>query len=181
MTKTTRKAMISVTLAMAVAGSARVADATGAPDPATRSRVRTNAPALTALVQRAAERSTTFRDLVAAINASDGIVYVEEGDCGRGVRACLVTVTAAGPCRILRIKVDTGIADWDLMGSIGHELRHALEVLGDPTVTTNAAMYFFYERKGRRRGSVFETNAAISAGDSVRREVRRPVLEALAR
>lgn len=87
----------------------------------------------------------TLRGLVQVIDASDGIVYVESGECGHGVRACLVGVTAAGEDRILWIKVDTGKEGWDLMGSIGHELRHAVEVLGNPKVTSNAAMYFFYE------------------------------------
>jgi hypothetical protein len=44
---------------------------------------------------------------------------------------CPADVTAAGPNRILRIQVDTRKAGWDLMGSIGHGLRHAVEVLGD--------------------------------------------------
>ena len=127
------------------------------------------------LIQEATERSATFRALVETINASDGIVYVNQGDCGHGVRACLATVVAAGPNRILRIQVDTRKADWDLMGSIGHELRHAVEVLGDPTVTSNATMYFFYSRTGRRDASnSFETKAAVEAGRAVRSEVRQP-------
>lgn len=138
-------------------------------------RVRTTTPALATLIQEATERSTTFRGLVETINASDGIVYVHEGECGHGVRACLAAVIAAGPNRILQVKVDTRKADWDLMGSVGHELRHAVEVLGNPTVTSNTAMYFFYSRVGRRRTTTsFETKAAVEAGHAVRDEVRRP-------
>jgi hypothetical protein len=43
-----------------------------------------------------------------------------------------VAVTKAGANRMLRVKVDTRKADWDLMGSIGHELRHTIEVLNNP-------------------------------------------------
>jgi hypothetical protein len=132
------------------------------------------------LIQEATQRSATFRTLVDTIHASDGIVYVNEGDCGHGVRACLVDVTAAGSNRILRIQLDTRKADWDLMGSIGHELRHAVEVLGDPTVTSKGAMYFFYNRIGRRgTKSSFETEAAVAAGNAVRSEVRRPTVVAM--
>ena len=47
------------------------------------------------------------------------------------------------------------------------------------SVTSNAAMYFFYERTGRRgTKSSFETTAAVEAGHAVRSEVRRPVLVA---
>jgi hypothetical protein len=81
---------------------------------------------------------------------------------------------AAGPNRILRVVVDIRKADWDLMGSIGHELRHAVEVLADPSVTSNAAMYFFYARTALRGSkSSFETKAAVQAGNTVRDEVRR--------
>jgi hypothetical protein len=175
--KTTRNVVVGMAIAMGTAGlpSAEAADrGLGTADARVVMRVRTHTPVLATLIQEATERSTTFRRLVDTINASDGIVYVNEGDCGHGVRACLADVTAAGPNRILRIHVDTRKAGWDLMGSIGHELRHAVEVLGDPTVTSNAAMYFFYTRTGRRgTTSAFETNAAVEAGNAVRNEVRR--------
>jgi hypothetical protein len=142
-------------------------------------RIRTNTPMLATLIQEATERSVTFRRLVETINASDGIVYVNEGKCGHGVRACLADVTVAGPNRILRIQLDTRKAEWDLMASIGHELRHAVEVLGNPRVTNNAAMYHFYSSRGwRGTKSSFETEAAVEAGNAVRSEVRKPALMA---
>ena len=180
MTKTARKVMVGMAIAMGTVGASRAEAADrelGTPDAPVVMRVRTNTLALATLVQRATERSITFRSLVETISASDGIVYVNEGECGHGVRACLVAVSAAGPNRILWVKVDTRKADWDIMGSIGHELRHAVEVLEDPTVTSNAAMYFFYSRRGRRgTTSSFETEAAVQAGHAVRTEVRRPTV-----
>ncbi len=54
-------------------------------------RVRANGDALiAALLLEAPRRSATFRRLVDAIDASDGIVYVERGTCLHGVQACLV-------------------------------------------------------------------------------------------
>ncbi len=182
MTRTAQKMMVGMAIAMGTLGIPRAAAADrglGATPAPLIMRVRTDSPALATLIQEATERSTTFRGLVETINASDGIVYVNEGRCGHGVRACLATVTAAGPNRVLHVKVDTRKADWDLMGSIGHELRHAVEVLGAPTVTSNAAMYFFYSRISRRgTASAFETAAAVEAGHAVRSEVRRPQLVA---
>jgi hypothetical protein len=182
-TKTTRNMVVGMAIAMGTAGVPRAEAAdgglgtTGAP---VFTRVRTNSPVVARLIQEATQRSATFRTLVDTIHASDGIVYVNEGDCGHGVRACLVDVTAAGSNRILRIQLDTRKADWDLMGSIGHELRHAVEVLGDPTVTSKGAMYFFYNRIGRRgTKSSFETEAAVAAGNAVRSEVRRPTVVAM--
>jgi hypothetical protein len=181
-TKTTRNVVVGMAIAMGTAGVPRAEAANGGLGTAGAPvfiRVRTNSPVVARLIQEATERSATFRSLIDTIHASDGIVYVNEGECGHGVRACLADVTAAGPNRILRIQVDTRKANWDLMGSIGHELRHAVEVLGDPTVTSNAAMYFFYTRTGRRgTASSFETEAAVEAGHAVRREVRQPSLVA---
>ena len=173
MTRTTRQVMVGVMMTGLV-GAGRPAFAAGAETPAV-SRVRSGSVAITALIQQASERSTTFRALVEAINASDGIVYVEEGTCGHGVRACFVTVTMAGTNRILWVKVDTRKADSDLMWLIGHELRHTIEVLSNRTVTSQVAMYFFYSQmvQAQAGGRAFETAAATEAGDAVRAEVRQ--------
>jgi hypothetical protein len=89
------------------------------------------------------------------------------------VRARLDFLVAAGPNRFLRITLDDRGTDAEAMASLGHELRHALEVLGEPAVTSAAAMYHFYHRMAMRRGGGFETAAAILAGDSVREELRK--------
>jgi hypothetical protein len=136
-------------------------------------RLRTVGSSLAAIVTDATVRSATFRHLAHAISQTDGIVYVEDGDCGHGVRACLAAVTTAGANRIVRVRVDANTADWHLMGSIGHELQHAVEVLSSPIVTNTNALYLFYQRNGIRTGSVFETAAAVRAGNEVRAEVRR--------
>ena len=176
MTKTMRNLVVGLAVTVTTAGTVRVAAAGEAAgmmaDP--ERRVRTDSPALATLIQQASERSTTFRRLVETINTSDGIVYIHQGDCGRGVRACLTTVVATGSNRILRVTVDTRKADWDLMGSIGHELHHVVEVLGERSVTSNASMYLFYTRTARRGTAYsFETDAAVEAGNTVRGEVRR--------
>ncbi|HEY5617892.1 MAG TPA: hypothetical protein VIK60_08095 [Vicinamibacterales bacterium] len=136
-------------------------------------RLRTLGGNLATIVTQATARSATFRELIHAICKTNGIVYVEQGRCGHGVRACLLGVTVAGANRIVRVRVDTNKVDWDLMGSIGHELQHAVEVLSNPAVTSTTAMFIFYEREGNRRAGVFETGAAIQAGDDVRAEARR--------
>jgi hypothetical protein len=72
-------------------------------------------------------RSTTFQRLVHVIEATDGIVYVERGQCVHGVRACLTfSTTQADKFRVLRILVDPRQPDWDVMALIGHELQHAI-------------------------------------------------------
>ena len=156
-------------------GSAAVADAT---DPQLR-HVRSNNPSLAALITRATEQSITFRGLIDAIDASDGIVYVQPGRC-RYSRACVVGVTATGTHRILRVSVVMRHPDVDLMAFIGHELQHAIEILRNPHVRKTTDMYFFYSRLGTQGegGLDFETTAAIKVGDAVREEIRASALTA---
>jgi hypothetical protein len=137
-------------------------------------RVRVEDPALSALVRQAIDQSATFRGLVEAIQASDGIVYVIRGQCGHGVRACLfLWMAAAGPNRMLRVVVDNSRqADIETMASLGHELRHALEVLANPSVRTGPGMFQLYRHSGAVQG-VFETEAAIVTGDAVYNELKR--------
>jgi hypothetical protein len=136
-------------------------------------RVRANASApIAALLLEAPVRSATFRRLVDAIDTSDGIVYVEDRKCNHGVQACLsLTVSVAGPNRILRILVDTRRDHDGLLASIGHELQHVAEVLSDPHVTDNSTIYFFFDRIGAFRSGTFETDAAIHAGLEVAAEL----------
>jgi len=137
--------------------------------------VRSHSSAIHALIQRAIDRSATFRQLVTTINGRDAIVYVEDGACSRGVRACVGILSAAGGHRMLWVKIDTRKkADWNLMGSIGHELRHTVEILDDPTVTNNTAMFFLYQRIGYRgtKQGAMETRMAVDAGEAVRSELR---------
>ncbi len=55
-------------------------------------------------------------------------------------------------------------------------------MLSDRTVTSNAAMFFFYRRTGKPHPKhlAFETEAAIEVGEAVRTEARkyRPGAEA---
>jgi glycosyltransferase A (GT-A) superfamily protein (DUF2064 family) len=150
-------------------------EAAGVPRSITEShaRVRGVGPRVAAVVIEAAARSETFRGLVDRISSTDGIVYVEEGQCGHGVRACLSnTVTMAGPNRVLRIVVDPRKVDRDLMGSIGHELQHAVEVLSNRNISSGSAMTLFYLNSVGLRGDRFETYAAIEVGSAVRTELR---------
>jgi hypothetical protein len=137
-------------------------------------RVRSSDSRVVTLIARASEWSSTFQRVVDTINGTDGIVYVEPGRCRRNARACMVlTVTVAGSNRLLRIIVNPRRADCDLMASIGHELWHAVEVLREPSLRSEAALFFFYGRGGRRaRDGAWETQAAVNTGNSVRAELR---------
>lgn len=145
------------------------------------SGVRSTSPAIRELVDDAMWESPTFRGIVRAIVATDGIVYVEEGVCRHGVHACLLLdVTPAAGYRILRILVDrhgtlAHRGRLDLTATIGHELTHALEVLSERTIRSASAIFLFYVQRAPTGNAAFETPAAIAAATRIRGEIGRYV------
>lgn len=136
------------------------------------SRVRTDDHGLRELVREAMARSSTFERLLESIEATDGIVFLERGECGHGVGACLAHWMAhAGPNRVLRVVLNTRLQGDVAMASIAHELRHALEVLERRTIRTHADMFHFY-RASRASREALETREAVAAGLAVARELR---------
>lgn len=136
-------------------------------------RVRSESVTLRRLITQATEESATFRREIEAIDASDGLVYVQDGRCGRGLAACFMhSVELAGPYRLLRVKVDLRRSALETMAAVGHELRHALEILSDPRLRTNEAIYFFYRRVPSASNYAFETDVAEQAERDIRAELR---------
>jgi hypothetical protein len=168
MTNTTRSAIAGiVVLAVTVVASP-------SPAAAPQTRIRGANARLDAVISEAVSRSQTFRRLVDTILMTDGIVYVVEGECGQGVRACLLpAVTIAGDNRLLRIVVDARKSDQDLMGSIGHELQHAIELLSDKGIRSSTAAILRVRKMCSACGLRFETDAALKAGDAVRAELSK--------
>jgi hypothetical protein len=164
------QAALPVVLAWAMAQPA----AFGADD-APFVRVRSSDPAIAAVIDLAAARSATFRTLLTSIQTSNGMVYVEPGECGHGTRACLkIWMRATGATRFLRVMVNPRRADSpaDFIGSIGHELQHSVEALSEQGTVDSLGLYNFFSRTALWRDDRFETDAAIKIGNAVRRELR---------
>jgi hypothetical protein len=139
-------------------------------------RVRSEDRAIRAMVETGVTHSATLRALMQVINRTNGIVYLDPGRCRHGVPACLVmSVTVAGPNRVLHIRLDPRGDPSTVSGSLAHELQHAAEALSEPGVTSNALLEAFFERltggPAARGQLAFETDAAINMGNAVRREV----------
>jgi hypothetical protein len=80
----------------------------------------------------------------------------------------------SGPNRILHVTIDSGTTGLDV-GTIAHELQHALEVLRNRNVRSAEGMVLFYMVAGRTalmNPRFRETAAAIAAGNEVRAELR---------
>jgi hypothetical protein len=143
---------------------------------ATFPRVRSTSARIVDAIAIGTERSATFRGLIDTIDATDGLVFVEEGRCGHsGVRACLLlSVTIAGPNRLLSILVDPRKAPGcELVEAIGHELQHAVEVLHERRIRSDLQIHNFFDVLARAVSERFETDEATEAGFAVAREACR--------
>jgi len=137
-------------------------------------RVRAADNHIKRLLEEGVKRSVTFGDLVAAVNASDVIVYIQRVDrLGPTIAGQLMIVPVPNAQRYLRIQVLDHLSPEETISLIGHELRHALEVATAPDVRDQQGLIELYERIGERGGMVhtFDTRAAQNTGRRVRREL----------
>src|SRR6476620_9353678 len=137
-------------------------------------RVRAADNHIKRLLEEGVKRSVTFGDLVAAVNATDVIVYIQLVDrLGPTISGQLMIVPVPNAQRYLRIQVLDHLSPEETISLIGHELRHALEVATAPDVRDQQGLIELYERIGERGGMVhtFDTRAAQNTGRRVRREL----------
>jgi len=136
-------------------------------------RVRSDSAAVIALVDSGSRGSSTFKQLVLAIEGTDGVVYVRPGKCpGYRIKGCLLhTMSATVEHRYLWIAIDLTGQPIDLTVTIAHELRHALEILSDGSIRTGRGIFSFYYPNGNPGGRTAETAAALATGAAVRREL----------
>jgi len=98
-------------------------------------RVRAADNHIKRLLEEGVKRSVTFGDLVAAVNATDVIVYIQRVDrLGPTIAGQLMIVPVPNAQRYLRIQVLDHLSPEETISLIGHELRHALEVAAAPDV-----------------------------------------------
>ena len=128
------------------------------------------------LWRRGAERSATFAELLAQLDGSDVMVYVEHSrELPRELDGRLLVLPVTGPFRYVRIQLaerpdytpDQSVA------LLAHELRHAVEIAGAPEVRDDATLAALYGRIGHTSigENFFETAEARAVGVRVRKEL----------
>lgn len=136
-------------------------------------RVRGTSPRETRLINELLARSETARALVAEIESTDLIVYVQlTGDQSAG-RAATRLAANAGNNRYLRIVIGLMTQPADRLALLAHELQHAVEIGRVREVRDDASLRRLYARIGEdsRAHSAFETTAAREVGTRVLREL----------
>lgn len=103
--------------------------------------VRATEPAILALIDAGLSRSATFRDLIATLNGSDVIVYVEPKLTRPNLGGYLShQIAAQGDHRYLRIAIDMRGSQNRLVRLLAHELQHAVEVAQMPDARDAAGL-----------------------------------------
>ena len=128
------------------------------------------------LLARGVARSQTFSRLMAALDGSDVIVYVEVTrtlPSAVAGRLLFATTVPQGP-RYLRVQITSDGTTSVRIAALGHELQHAVEVSTAPEVRCENSLAKFYERIGTE-GAIprsYDTLAAQVAGRQVLIEVQ---------
>ena len=147
-----------------------------AQDPAAH-HVRTNDPKAFALFASGMSKSSTFRRLVAALDASDVIVYVEPKTTRQALGGYLAhNITVAGAYRYLHVAIETHGSSGRLVPLLAHELQHAVEVASDPAARDERSLERLFESLAITFGcggtTCSETQAAKDVETAVLAEVK---------
>ena len=135
--------------------------------------VRTQDRSVRQLLKRGFNRSATFAGLMARLEQSNVIVYVEEVPRLPGFMdgRMLMLPTAHGQ-RYVRIQIVLRGTLVESVALLGHELQHAVEVAQEAEVDDQAKLAALYQRIGQSGGAhVYDTIAAQEIGRLIRREL----------
>lgn len=128
------------------------------------------------VLREGAARSATFKALVDRLDASDVIVYVAVNPLIKSnLSGALTWMTRAGGFRYVRASISPDQTFDQMIATVAHELRHAVEVAEDVTVQSEPSLVAMYRKIGNQANSDYtnrwETTAAQQAGTQVRREL----------
>jgi hypothetical protein len=138
--------------------------------------VRFNNDRIREVVELTLDRSHTFRQLFAAIESSDVVVYLNEGRCQGAVQACLHIMSTPGGRRLI-VRLDPRQPLTAVAGQLAHELRHAVEIADDASAVDEATVRKLYERIGFQNcppngPECWETRTAKETKAAVLKELR---------
>lgn len=165
--------VLALVLAAPVAVGAQQARGDTSPGVLPAPRVR----AVDAMARRVLDlgmrRSPTLARMVADLQHTDLIVYIQTVPLPRLVRGDARVVVCAGGARHVRIRLGVPAATCELVAVLGHELRHALEYAEMPEIRDEDSLARAYTRIGfpAKGEGYWETRAALEAGDAVAYEL----------
>jgi hypothetical protein len=136
--------------------------------------VRATHPRIKSLLVDGFSRSPTFASLLAALNRTDVIVYIEPAlGLPKDMMGRLSLVPVPGKNRYLRVQIRADLPPRDAIALIAHEMQHALEIAEASDVRDPGGMVKLYERIGHPTvgDHSYDTIAAQDTGRRVKREL----------
>jgi hypothetical protein len=124
------------------------------------------------LIEMATTYSVTVSALVNKLAKTDVVVYVRIAPIGSGT-ATTSLLNTSGPIRYLLVSIDTNHTPEEMVGMLGHELQHALEIAEARSVRDEAGLVALYRRIGLHKGAMnrFETHLAQAIGRQARKDL----------
>jgi hypothetical protein len=146
---------------------------------AAQSHISPQNESIAASLRAGTRRSQTLAWLVERLEMLNGRVYLFAGAYRRPGQGLLLrggtshAVTGPSGFRIIKVTVDPGFGDGTI-ATLGHELRHAVEILEALDAVDVGSVDQLYERIGFRvQAGVYETSAALATERQVRDDLRR--------
>ena len=122
-------------------------------------------------------KSATLRKLADQIESSNMFVYVVlDPFMNKRLSGQTSWMGKANEYRYLRVAINADLATDQIIATLGHELRHVVEVIDNESVVDEGTLVSLYRRIGKPSSpdipSGWETVEAQDAGYQVRRELR---------
>jgi hypothetical protein len=158
--------LLSLTFALAPLSSTAALDSP-------QRHVRTSDKPVRNLLKRGFTRSATFARLLARLEYSDVIVYIELVPRLPGaLEGRMMMLPRVQGARYVRIQIALRGSPDDSIALLGHELQHAIEIAEATDVADEAGLVRLYQRIGMSGGQhLYDTIAAQQMGRVVRREL----------
>lgn len=147
-------------------------------------RLRTLDQRIEELLHEGIVRSETFRTLVQRLTGGNVVVYMRQETLPAGVHGRMSFLTTASGTRFVLIALAPDLDAIRSIAVLGHELRHALEVLEQPAIVDEQTFVEAYEHATYRRRQLadgrtgFDTIAAVQAGLEVWKELALSPIDA---
>jgi hypothetical protein len=143
-------------------------------------RVRAASPYLRLIIASGMERSPTFHAIVDQLEQSDVIAEVQCGQFNASRLAGRTVLLAVQPrIRYVLVEVGCPVMSVPALCTIGHELRHALEIASAPSVVDGESLAQLFTEIGFQSritnlDGQFETADAVAAGERIHHELFHP-------
>jgi hypothetical protein len=140
-----------------------------------RPAIRSTDRRLRMLLEQGLRTSPTLRALVARLQASDVVVYVQCDDVS-APDGRLTFLSSVGGYRYVVVRM-ARFRGRQQIAMMAHELQHAVEIADTPAIVDGASLAREYTRIGyisqwsNLPGVAFDTQAAVRAGEQVLKEL----------